>query len=642
MAWAAVIGGGAAIAGGIIGSKGAKDAAKVSAEANKQDPRIDNMLWGRGPEPGLLSQYQGMLNQPQSEAMKQYGDMAGSYLTQNGATDMNAMRDAATGMLNPLAAPQAQAAQWNGTPQMSAAQMSAAQAGPAAQSSAQSPIGIHGADVLWNYGEQFSAPQAMQGAQASAAQVQQPGGMQGAQASAAQVQQPRGMQAALASGVQMNTPSQNGLNLSGAFDSLINGAPGANPFLTGAIQKGINQSNNAFGNMLTDAKSATQDVLAGIRSNAVLAGQYGGSRQGIAEGKGVDSFNQNVTRAATQFGQNNTDAAVAAQAGAYDSDRNRQLAATQGLSGQQYGAASTNASLAQQTQLANQSAQQQANSTNYAGQLSGALANAGYAQQTGLANQASANNAAQTNYAGQLSGALANAGYAQQTGLANQASTNNAAQTNYAGQLQANQANAGLKQQANLANQAAGINTSQFNASAANAASMAGAQLGQQNNQFNAGLQQQTGQFNAGLQQQTGMANLGNQQQTNLANLQALLGTNQLNSGRTTAGLSTLSGLLGTAYAGTANQDAYALNRAQGVNGLLAPYLTGQPNQQPVASNAGAAGLGGAMQGLALGNSLAGMFGGQPGATSLQTTGSAGSYHYAPTQLPVQSFPYSW
>jgi hypothetical protein len=179
-----------------------------------------------------------------------------------------------------------------------------------------------------------------------------------------------------AQAAQVNAPSQNNLNLTGSYNSLINGQAGNNPYLTGAIQKGINQSNNAFGNYLTDAKSATQDLLGGIRGGAIASGQYGSSRQGIAEGKALDSFNTNIGRAASQFGQNNTDAAVAAQSGQYNADRDRQLAATQGLSGQQYGVASQNANL-----------QQQANLQNAGAANAAALANAGFQQQSGLANQ---------------------------------------------------------------------------------------------------------------------------------------------------------------------------------------------------------------------------------------------------------------
>ncbi len=184
---------------------------------------------------------------------------------------------------------------------------------------------------------------------------------------------------AYASGSPVDAPAQNGLNLTGSYNSLINGPAGANPYLTGAIQKGINQSSNAFGNMLTDAKSATQDLLGNIRGGAIAAGQFGGSRQGIAEGKALDSFNTNMSRAVSQFGQNNTDAAVAAQAGAYNSDRDRQLAATQGLSGQQYATAFKNADIKNTAEL-----------TNVSNLADFAKYNAGLAQQSNLfnANQA--------------------------------------------------------------------------------------------------------------------------------------------------------------------------------------------------------------------------------------------------------------
>lgn len=154
-------------------------------------------------------------------------------------------------------------------------------------------------------------------------------------------------------GNQVQAPGQNGMDLSGSYDKFINGTPGANPYLTGAIQKGINQSSNAFGNMVSDAKNATNDVLGGIRGNSVLTGQYGGSRQGVAEGKAIESMNTQLGRAASQFGQNNTDAAVAAQAGAYDTDQGRALAATQGLGAQQYNVAQQNANTKNQAEFMN-------------------------------------------------------------------------------------------------------------------------------------------------------------------------------------------------------------------------------------------------------------------------------------------------
>jgi hypothetical protein len=157
-------------------------------------------------------------------------------------------------------------------------------------------------------------------------------------------QAPGAGQLAWAQGNMVQAPGQNNLNLTGSYDSLINGPAGANPYLTGAIQKGINQSTNAFQGMQQDAtKNLMENVMPGIRSNSVLAGQYGGSCQGIAEGRAMGDFGTAMARAAGQFGQNNTDAAVSAQAGAYDADRNRQLAATQGLGAQQYGVAQQDA-----------------------------------------------------------------------------------------------------------------------------------------------------------------------------------------------------------------------------------------------------------------------------------------------------------
>ena len=417
-----IIGAGGAIAGGLLGSKGAKDAAKISAQANQQDPRVSGMLWGQNGQQGLLSQYQGLLNQGQSGAANTFTQTNQNYLSNYGGADMDSARQAAYNAMGGKAAPQAG-------------------------------------------GALASLP-------------------------------------AYAVGTQVQAPSQNNIDLSSSYNSLINGDPGANPFLTGSIQKGINQSSNAFGNMVTDAKAATQDVLGSIRGNSVLAGQFGGSRQGIAEGKAIDSMNTNLARAASQFGQNNTDAAVAAQAGAYDADRNRQLTATMGLGAQQYGVAQQNAAYQQQAQM-----------------------------------------------------------------------------QNVQNSLDVSKTNAGLAQ----------------------------------NNQ----------QFNAGLQQQN----------------------NAQNTSAGLAGAGLLSGLLGGASNQVNASDNWSLNRAQGVNSLLQPYLTSQPTQQPVASNAGAAALGGGLQGLALGNQLAGMFGSSstgPAATSLQTTGSAGNYHYAPQQLPVQSFGIGW
>jgi hypothetical protein len=347
MAWVAVAGAAIGAGGSYLSSKNNKKAAEASAAGGQLDPRVNDMLFGSGAQTGLLSQYQGMLNTPRSDAATGFGNANANYLNANGAGDLAATRNAAM--------------------------------------------------------------QAMQGNQAPMSQGAQSAGMQpttAAQAGGAMASLP-----AYAVGAQVQAPAQNGMNLSGSYDSLINGQAGANPYLTGGIQKGINQSQNAFNGMVTDAKAATQDVLGSIRGNSVLSGQFGGSRQGIAEGKAIDSMNTNLSRAASQFGQNNTDAAVAAQAGAYNTDRDRQLAATQGLGAQQYGVAQQNAANAQQAEMANVGNLFDASKTNAGMAQQNGQFNAGLAQQTGQYNASMGQNNNQFN-----------AGLAQQTGLANQQS----------------------------------------------------------------------------------------------------------------------------------------------------------------------------------------------------------------------------
>jgi len=340
---------GGAIGGALGGmvSSSGQPKSQTTTQQQKMDPRFEQILFGGGAQTGLLPQFQGMMNDPRSAAATGYANASADYLNNNGAGDMAATRNAAM--------------------------------------------------------------QAMQGNQAPTSMAAQSAGMQptmAAQAGGAMASLP-----AYAVGAQVQAPAQNGMNLSGSYDSLINGAPGANPYLTGAVQKGINQSQNAFNGMVTDAKAATQDVLSSVRGNSVLSGQFGGSRQGIAEGKAIDSMNTNLSRAASQFGQNNTDAAVSAQAGAYNTDRDRQLAATQGLGTQQYGVAQQNAANAQQAEMANVGNLFDASKTNAGMAQQNGQFNAGLAQQTGLYNASMGQNNNQFN-----------AGLAQQTGLANQQS----------------------------------------------------------------------------------------------------------------------------------------------------------------------------------------------------------------------------
>jgi hypothetical protein len=214
-----------------------------------------------------------------------------------------------------------------------------------------------------------------------------------------------GMSASTAQASQVNAPGQNNMNLTGSYDKFINGDAGANPYLTKAIQGGIDQSTNQFRQMQGEATDNLQrNVLPGIRSNSVLTGQYGGSRQGVAEGNAISDMTKQLHQSMTQFGQNNTNQAVGAQASSFNQGQDRALSATQGLGAQQYGVASQNASLGQQNNQFNAGLQQDAahqnvSSTLSTDQLNTGRQTAGIAANTGLLGTAAAASQAQDDYA---------------------------------------------------------------------------------------------------------------------------------------------------------------------------------------------------------------------------------------------------
>lgn len=364
-------------AGGILSglsSGGSSNAgAQTTTSQSQIDPRIAQILFGDNNN-GLLSKFQGYLGQKQGAGASSLGANADAALGANSAADMNAVRNAAYGLLGGQQAPQMQAAMSNFYNPVIAAQSSMPSSMQASFSAGASPV----------------------------------------------------------QSASVNAPSQNNLDLSNAYNKFINGESGNNPYLTGAIQKGINQSNNAFGNMIQDGTQAVQDALASIRGGAISSGQYGGSRQGLAEGRTLGDFSKNLMRAASQYGQNNTDAAVSAQAGQYNNDQQMKLNALNTLSGQQYGAAAQNAQMAQQAAMQNAQMQQQNNQFN----------------------SAAAQDAAKTNYSGQLNNNQYNTSNQQQANLTNNASL-----------LNNSQFNANLDQQANIQNLNSKLNTNQLNSS---------------------------------------------------------------------------------------------------------------------------------------------------------------------------------
>lgn len=177
-------------------------------------------------------------------------------------------------------------------------------------------------------------------------------------------------QAGYSGAAQVQAPSQNNLNLSPAYANMIYGNAGANPYLTGAIQHGIDQANTGYTNLTTNAtRNLVNNILPSLRAGAVTANGYGGSRQQIAEGNAVGDFSNAMAQAAGQVGQNNADAAVSAQSNAFNQGQDRSLNALTNLSGQQYGTADLNANLQEQTAISNAQMQEQTNLANLNAQM---------------------------------------------------------------------------------------------------------------------------------------------------------------------------------------------------------------------------------------------------------------------------------
>lgn len=718
MAWVAVATIGGAALGAWSSNKSAKDAnasqerqmqqsIDAQKEATKIDPRIEAMLYGNGQttqtlkqgaiphqekidgvtrmvyspddyetktDSGLLGRIMGNLDKSQSGGLTAAGTAADRYLSSNYGADLTNIRDASNRLMSGISAPQMNAA--------SAATAQAANNGylqPSYASTAQ-------IDMPKNYDVTKSdLPAAMNAAQGIAAQTTAPQNYSATLAQSATAASPQTMTAAqgLLSNVSptkkydvataapvtvgqtgIAAPSQNSLDLKDAYSQFINAESGNNPYLTGAIQKGINQSNNAYGNMIQDQTQAVQDALSSIRGGAISSGQYGGSRQGLAESRTLADMSKNLTRAASQYGQNNTDAAVAAQAGQYGQDQANKLSALTSLGGQQYSIAAQNAQMEQAAKMANAQMamagnqfnagnQNQANQAAFGNEAQANMANAAAANSMSQFNANNQNQANQANMQAGQNNAQFNAGQQQQANLTNAAAQNQAAQTGYQGLLNTElsntaaqnsmtQQNIGNQQNANQTNYQGALNNAQYNAAAQNqaaqtgyqgnlAASTANANMSNQMGQFNAGNQQnannamyqgnlQNNQFNAGLANQTNQYNATNQQNAWGNNLQAQMGTNAQNSQNAMSGAGLLSGQMSNIYNLSNNYNNADMARYGQISGLLQPYSgkgspINVPQYQQYTSNPFGSAIGGATAAMGLYNAF-----NQPSTTTTTTT----------------------
>ena len=157
-----------------------------------------------------------------------------------------------------------------------------------------------------------------------------------------------------------------------------------NPYLQGMQQASINTAMRGYGDAVNMVNTS---VMPGIRSGAVGAGQYGSSRQGIAEGL----VGQQLGRNARDLGIAAMDAGTNLYGTAYGQAQDRMYNTATGLNNQAFQAADNNANRdlsAQTSNAGNQLAAQtfNANSTNSARQFG-----------AGAQNTASLSNASNTN-----------------------------------------------------------------------------------------------------------------------------------------------------------------------------------------------------------------------------------------------------
>ncbi|MFK3738949.1 hypothetical protein [Massilia sp. TN1-12] len=208
---------------------------------------------------------------------------------------------------------------------------------------------------------------------------------------------------AYAVGNQIKAPAQNGIDLSGTFNTLLGGGN------TDALMKSLQAGNALTNEQLAQNQGNTisnfqKTVLPSIRGGAIAAGQYGSSRQGIAEGNAIGDLTKQLNDQSTQVSLANSANNANALAGAYENGQNRALSAAQGLSAQQYGVAGQNANTANQAEF-----------MNVGNSFDASKYNAGLQQQANLANQqAQFTNNAQNNGAavagsGLLSGLMGQA-----------------------------------------------------------------------------------------------------------------------------------------------------------------------------------------------------------------------------------------
>ena len=359
----------------------------------------------------------------------------------------------------------------------------------------------------------------------------------------------------------MNARSAQGaLDPTSSLSQILKGDPTTNPYIAQMNQASINQAMQGYNDAL---QKTTQNVLPQIKQDAFASGQYGGSRQGIAEG----IIGQQLGINARDLGQRAMDTGAQLYGGAFENAQQRMAAAAGDLNAQAAQNEQFNASSLNNMGQFNVGNQQAINLANMQALNDMSQFNAGNQQAVNLANIQALNNMGQFNASSLNDMGQFNAGNQQAINLANMQALNNMGQFNASSLNDMGQFNAGNQQAINLANMQALNNMGQFNASSLN-------DMGQ----FNAANQQDVNLSNMQALNDMGQFNAANQQDVNLSNMQALNNMSQFNA------TNALQNAQYNADLGLKNRSMSMEQAQNNLNNALQAYNTGKATYADVTS----------------------------------------------------------
>lgn len=307
---------------------------------------------------------------------------------------------------------------------------------------------------------------------------------------------------AVESNLTLDRQAQGALDPTNALSKILSGNPD-NPYLSSMNQANIDQAMRGYNDAI---QNFNQQTMPSINNDAFAAGQYGGSRQGIAQGLAMQQMDRN----ARDLGIAAMNSGNQLYGNAYDQAQQRMATAaselnSQGLQNQQFTASNANDMAKFNTQNSLQNNQFNASSANDIAKFNA---------QNSLAQQ-------QFNAQQQFSADQMNAQNATDMTKFNAQNANDMSKFNAQNTLQNNQFNAGLANQTALANAQNNLQNNQFFAGQSNDMSKFNAQNALQNQQFNAQqlndyqsqlntLYAQNQQFNAQQAQQNNQFNTSN------------------------------------------------------------------------------------------------------------------------------------